>query len=169
MTLFSEPDWIKTAILSQKEIYKVKCFFASEEMFLCIWGNVSLHLRKCFLCLMEMFHLLKFLNWCGANYCNYSKYLSTNFSFWIGIFFSQLKYFLYFSVPSWKYFLSGVEIFCLWCRTLPLVWTFFFFIVGNEKFPQRRQNIFYWTTVMLFVFILIILKSLWIIFWQHNC
>ena len=149
MTLFSDPDWIKTAILSQKEIYKVKCFFASEEMFLCIWGNVSLHLRKCFLCLMEMFHLLKFLNWCGANYCNYSKYLSTNFSFWIGIFFSQLKYFLYFSVPSrgnifflvWKFFVSGVE-HCLWCMFSLWCGHFFFLLLETKNF-RKEDKIFF--------------------------
>ena len=34
--------------------------------------NVSLHLRKCLLSLMEMFHLLKVLYWYGKNYCNYN-------------------------------------------------------------------------------------------------
>ena len=41
----------------------------------------SLHLRKFLLCLLEMFHLLKFLSWCGKNHYNYNKYFSYNFSF----------------------------------------------------------------------------------------
>ena len=59
-------------------------------------AHLSLHLRKFLLSLMEMFHLHKFLNSCGKNYCNYNKYFFSNFS-----------------VLLWKFVVSGVEFFCL--------------------------------------------------------
>ena len=89
-------------------------------------AHLSLHLRKFLLSLMEMFHLHKFLNSCGKNYCNYSKYFSSNLS-----------------VLIWKFVVSVVEIFS------SLVWKFLFFLLWwgnfllllwgrneNEKCPQ---------------------------------
>ena len=37
---------------------------------------------------MEIFHHLKFLNWCAQKYSNYTKYLSSNFSSLVGIYFA---------------------------------------------------------------------------------
>ena len=112
--------------------------------------NFSYHLRKILLSLIDMFHLLKFLSWCGKNYCNYSKYFSSNFS-----------------VLFWKYFVSGLDIFGFWCRYLLSLMNFFlslvckFFCSGveilrsycriglktknvrtrDEKFPHQRRKI----------------------------
>ena len=36
--------------------------------------------KKYLLCLMEKFHYLKYLNWCGKNDCNYNTNFSSNFS-----------------------------------------------------------------------------------------
>ena len=104
------------------------------------------HLRICSLFLMEMFHLLKFLNWYGKNCCNYNTYFSSNFS-----------------VLLWKHFFSCLDIFCLWCGNLlplvlkmlctwcgnfsSLVWKLFApmktknFHIRDEKFPHQRQTI----------------------------
>ena len=54
-------------------MYTVPKGILEGEMILFIWGNFLL-------CIMEMMHLLKFLNWCGKNYTNYNKYFSSNFS-----------------------------------------------------------------------------------------
>ena len=82
-------------------------------------AHLSLHLRKFLLSLMEMFHLHKFLNSCGKNYCNYSKYLSSNLF-----------------VLLWKFVGSGVEIFS------SLVWKFFFFLLwcGNCWLLLKDRN-----------------------------
>ena len=66
---------------------------------------------------MEMFYLLKFLNWCGKNYCNYNKYFSSHCS-----------------VLLWKYFVSGVDIFCLWCENWLSVVQKICFVSGVEIF-----------------------------------
>ena len=76
--------------LSQKEFQKVKCFFASEEMFIESYGNVS-------------FTQISELVWC-KNYCNYKKCFSSNFTF--------LERNIYEGMFS-LFFYYFVEIFCV--------------------------------------------------------
>ena len=101
--------------LSQKEFEKVKCFFASEEMFTVSYGNVS-------------FAQISELVW-GKNIVITRNVFLLILLIWKGIFMKEC--FLYLSAILWKYFVSGVETFCLWCgNILSLVWIFFVHILG---------------------------------------